>query len=157
MCHKVMTKGKHFANFTVTSEGYMQVGVLRPCLAWDSRQLKTMHPKGSKDYRAHCDNMPAAAYEGDVHWYLYHSAADSLGRVNFLKAGDRLLLGLDFEEQKLEVFKNGSLRCVNYGFRGHYCWAVSVTNAFHRAGIRVQSAVRRELSSRRASVTDDVY
>lgn len=155
LCNKVMTEGKHHAKFTVMSEGYMQVGVLRPCLDWDC-ELKTMHPKGSKDYRDHCDKK-TAAYEGDVHWYLFHSAADSLGRVNFLKAGDRLLLGLDLDEGKLEVFKNGSMRCVNYGFRGHYCWAVSITNAFHRAGIRVQSVVRRELSSRRASVTDDVY
>lgn len=135
----------------------MQVGLLRPCLDWDSRELKTMHPKGSKDYKDHCDNMTTADYEGDVHWYLYQSPSDSLGRANFLKAGDRLLLGLDLEEGKLEVFKNGSMRCVHYGFRGHYCWAVSITNAFHRAGIRARSVERRELASRRASVSADVY
>lgn len=142
ICQKVMTCGKHYAQFTVTREGYIEVGIMRPIQGWDTRDLKTMHPRGSYDYTRFCrqrnDNR---VFEGDVHWYLHQTSPDNYGRSNFLRNDDVVGLLLDLDQGILSAYKNG--RCLGVkkdGLVGHYCWVASVTNAVYRGAVMIESA-----------------
>mmetsp|Transcript_36178 Transcript_36178/g.78033 ORF Transcript_36178/g.78033 Transcript_36178/m.78033 type:complete len:224 (-) Transcript_36178:501-1172(-) len=68
ICQNVMTCGKHYAQFIVTREGYIEVGVMRPIQGWNTRDLKTMHPRGSNGYTRFCrQRNDDREFEGDVH------------------------------------------------------------------------------------------
>jgi len=141
VCQKVMSSGRHYAEFTVTREGFIKVGIMRPIQDWDTQQFKTMNLANNQDFMEFCMQQNCVGYEGGHHCWFSNTLPDSYGRRNFLRTGDEMGLVLDIDDGTVSVYKNGrAIHASNGGFQGHYCWAVSIINGVYRGAVKVESA-----------------
>lgn len=153
-----LRSGRHYAEFVVTREGYIEIGIMRPIVYsssspsssknfcnWDPRNIRTFHPMNHKMYNQFCNDQQQRQQQStmwnNVHCYFCQFPTDSYGRSNFLRNNDTVGLLLDLNEGTLSVYKNG--RCLGvkkYGLAGHYCWVVSLTNVVYQGAVKIRSA-----------------
>ena len=74
ICQEVMKSGKHYAEFTITGDGIIYVGIIRPIHGWSKKRMK------HGEFRAYCQNWSGPGYVGDVHQFYFVTESNNLLR-----------------------------------------------------------------------------
>ena len=144
VCQEIMTKGRHYVEFTATREGVIDAGIVRPIDDWeDSENICSFpfwnyeHDRCLRSYLKYCrlkQRSDTPGFGGNRHhFFLNYYGASPIQ----CQQGDVVGMLLDLDEGYLLATRNGTLlRAARAQERraggallsdvsGHYCWAFS--------------------------------
>ncbi|KAL9183939.1 hypothetical protein ACHAXT_002025 [Thalassiosira profunda] len=115
MCQEVMISGTHRARFTVTTGGWISLGIFRPIHDWSKKRLRP------PEFSAYCQGRRD---EGDP---AFAGEQHNIFVGGELKKGDVVDLCLALDAGLLFIYLNGnSWGGRASGLNGHYSWAVKM-------------------------------
>lgn len=125
VCQEIMTKGRHHVEITVTHEGVLKAGIVRPMDGW----ARTYSDDFVGSYHKFCKterNKGNPAYgfrKGHRVHPLFGSKMTYWSNGVQCKEGDRLVMILDLESNKLMLYINGKQMTIRTDYRrpkGHF-------------------------------------
>ena len=152
----VMRRGKHFATFNLSGDAggfYINVGIIRPLLGWDEKELDVFNPvevhssdNVSQDLIAErterwgTSDINCCSYRcfgGECCWNNWSDYDDAeWDGAESLREDGTIGLLLDLDEGTLTVYKNRRrLGVMKSGLSGEYCWYTSMCDCGDTATI----------------------